>query len=77
MKSSCRGQPLARHTKVVDHSAGCVKAGVLDEEVIDSCYDDMSPNPLSRSDMSNAPQSKVLTCDRRCKTCVHIVVTVK
>ena len=76
MESSCRGQPLAWHTKVAHHGPGCIKAGLSDEEVLGCCYDDMSPNPLSGRDMSDAPQCRVVTCDsKQCKTCVHIVVS--
>ena len=76
MESFCRGQPLAWHSKVVHHGPGCVKASLLDEDVLDCSYDNMSPDPSSGRDMSDAPQSKMLMCDKkRCKTCVHIVVS--
>ena len=62
--------------KVVHHGPRYIKTGLLDGEVLDCCYDDMSPNPLSGRDMSDALRSKVVTCDNKgCKTCVHIVVS--
>ena len=62
MELSGKGQLLSRHTKVVHHSHGCLKAGLMDEEVLDCCYDKMYPNILSGRNISDAPQSKVVLC---------------
>ena len=70
-----RGQPPARHTKVVHHGPGCIKAGTncgglgCGNDVVSS-----KPACVGR-DGTEAPQSGVTKCGGiRCKTCDFINV---
>lgn len=76
MASLCRGQPLARQTKVVHRGPGCLKAGSNGRFGLDGSNDGMASKPsLGRVMPEDLQSGKVTTCgSRRCLTCVHMVV---
>ena len=84
MASINRGQPLARHTNVVHHESGCLKA---DSKVSPTgcCYDVIPSKPgLPGRGMTEAkqptcspssPTCNVIKCEsKRCMTCKHLVL---
>ena len=68
MASLNRGQPPARHTKVVHQGPRCLKAGSKGEVESNCSHDVVSSKPVTGRDMTDVVQSEVTSCgNKRCQ----------